>query len=384
MFRTKNRTEQASAAAAEQAEVAVAEATTKAAEATTTAADAKSAEAAAAGARVEAVEARAEATQAVADADAAQAKAEKAAAERAHAASDNAAADLKGRAHDLAGRAAPKVDAAREAAKDVGVAARDRASEAPAKLHEAAEAFTPHVEKARETFMEDVLPKITAAMVTAAAGATAAKKAAVDTADRAPEALSVLKGEAVATKKGSGGGHHVGTWLVLLGLAGAGAAAYSYFKTREKADPWATAGPYSPPSSGRGSVGDKVGELASTAKAKAAAATGAVKEKAGEVSGAAASTAGAAGTDRPSEGAPDPDLLDAGGSATDLAEDLEVAGEGMPTGVGGEDSAFGEGALDQPVETWGGETGLGEEGAHAETATSEGADLGTPHVDEGR
>lgn len=187
-----------------------------------------------------------------------------AASTQAHVAVDKAAekaADLKSVAHDLIDRAAPHVAAARESA--------------PQKVVEVADAVAPKVGQAKDTFVDDVLPKVAEAVATLAAGAATAKHVAGDTAHRAPEAYAVLRGESVAKKKSKKGRY------LLLGIIALGAAAVAYKKSTEKQDPWATAGAYTPPSAGRqSSVADKVATAADAAKEKVAGAAEVVKDAA--------------------------------------------------------------------------------------------------------
>ena len=98
------------------------------------------------------------------------------------------------------------------------------------------------IEHARETFTDDVLPKVMAALTAIAASAAAAKDQAAEAAERAPDAYAVLKGDAKATKKSKG------RWVLLLGAVAAGAAVMAYRKSTERPDPWASAGSYTPPS----------------------------------------------------------------------------------------------------------------------------------------
>ena len=133
--------------------------------------------------------------------------------------------------------------------------------------------MAPKVEHARDTFVEDVLPKVASALAAIAAGAAAAKESAAEAADRAPDAYAVLKGDAVAKKGGKG------KWILLLGALAAGAAVMAWRKSNERPDPWATAGSYTPPKP----VSEKVSDLAGAAKEKAAEAKDAAVDKAGEL-----------------------------------------------------------------------------------------------------
>lgn len=261
------------------------------------------------------------------------------------------AADLRARAAELKDRAAPRVEHARDTA-------RSYADEA-----------APKVQDAKDTFIEEVVPKLASALATVLAGAAATKAAASEAADRAPDAYHVLKGDAVAKPAKRGGGKG----LVLLGLLAAGAAALAWKKSTEKKDPWATAGAYTAPGAGRdssvggthastngASVGDKVTDLAAAAKEKAAAAGSAVKEKASEVKDKA--------TDKAS------DAKDAASDKADgFTADDATAYAGEPTT---------ETATDGNAWTDAGEWAEGS--APSTSGTTEGSDLSTPHLDEGR
>ena len=153
-----------------------------------------------------------------------------AARERAH--------DYADRAHDYADAVAPKVREGRDRAQDAADTAREKAEEAY-------EALAPRVEHASETFTDDVVPKVMAALTAIAASAAAAKEQAAEAAERAPDAYAVLKGDATAKKSGKG------RWVLLLGAVAAGAAVMAYRKSTERPDPWASAGSYTPPKSPR-------------------------------------------------------------------------------------------------------------------------------------
>ncbi|KGN41684.1 hypothetical protein [Knoellia aerolata] len=270
------------------------------------------------------------------------------------------AADLRARAAELKDKAAPKVESARETA-------RDYAAEAGPKVHDA-----------KDTFVEEVVPKLATALATVLAGAAATKAAAAEAAERAPDAYHVLKGDAVVKQKKGGKG------LLLLGLLAAGAAALAWKKSTEKKDPWATAGAYTAPGSGRDSsvggahsgtngatVGEKVTDLATAAKEKAAAAGSAVKDKATEVKDKATDKASEAKDAAADKAA---DVKDKAGDKTDefTADDAaEYSGE--PTT---------ETVTEGDAWTDAGEWADGS--APSTSGTSEGSDLSTPHLDEGR
>ena len=161
------------------------------------------------------------------------------------------------------------------------------------KVQAAVEAAAPKVEHARETFVEDVLPKVaeTIAAVTATAlaakesakaGAESARESAAvrlqDYVDQAPdEWVNAIPGVEKRPKKS-------GKWLIMLGLAAAGAAAYAVFSSRKAPeDPWST------PRYDSSGAQKTYGSAATTeskveaVKEKAAAAGAAVAAKAGEV-----------------------------------------------------------------------------------------------------
>ena len=152
------------------------------------------------------------------------------------------AATAADKATEFQGRAQDAADVARGRAQEARVQAQDAAATARDKAHDFAEYAAPKVESAKDTFVDEVLPKVAQAIATVAAGAVAAKSAATEVAHNAPDAYSVLKGESAAKKKGRG------KWVLLLGALAAGAAVAAYRKSTAKPDPWATATPYAPPS----------------------------------------------------------------------------------------------------------------------------------------
>lgn len=270
------------------------------------------------------------------------------------------AADLRARAAELKDKAAPRVEHARDTA-------RSYADEA-----------APKVQDAKDTFVEEVVPKLASALATVLAGAAATKAAATEAADRAPDAYHVLKGDAVVKQKKGGKG------LLLLGLLAAGAAAFAWKKSTEKKDPWATAGAYTAPGTGRDSsvggahsgtngatVGEKVTDLATAAKEKAAAAGSAVKEKASEVKDKA--------TDKAS---------DAKDAAADKAADVKDQAADKADDLKADDAAefSGESTTETVTEgdAWTDAGEWAEGSAPSTSGTSEGSDLSTPHLDEGR
>ena len=127
------------------------------------------------------------------------------------------AAELKVKAAEAAEAAAATAAAAKVKAAEAAEYAQGAAETAKEKAHHAAENLAPKVESAREVFVEDVLPKVVSAIAAVAAGAAAAKDTATETAERAPDAFAVLKGDAAA-KQGGGKGKR----LLLLGAIAAG------------------------------------------------------------------------------------------------------------------------------------------------------------------
>ena len=202
-------------------------------------------------------------------------------------------------------RVVPAAEAAAEAARERAAQAKDWAMPhvehgielAAPRLEKAVEGLAPRVDTARDKIVDDLLPKVAEAITAVAAASAAARANATDLTDRGGDALSVLKGEAVAKPKRSGG-----KVLITLGiLAAVAAAAAAFFKkSAPREDPWATplGDSYTAPSatgtagSGVASAKDKVTSLAGTAKDKAAAAAETAKEKAAEVADAAKQKAG--------------------------------------------------------------------------------------------
>ena len=228
----------------------------------------------------------------------------------------------------------------------------------------AAETIAPKVETARETFVDDVLPKVAAALATDAAGAAAAKETATETAERAPDALAVLKGEAAVKRGGKG------KWILLLGAIAAGAAVMAWRRSNERPDPWATAGTTTTPKP----ASEKVGDIAGAAKEKAAGLKDAAAEKAGAVKGRAAD-AKAAGTEKADTLKDKADQ--AKGSSTGTAAGA-AAGTGAASGsTDGSDTAV----TDTPI--WEDAGSFAGESAPSASGTSEGSDLSTPNLEGG-
>src|SRR5689334_1045687 len=114
------------------------------------------------------------------------------------------AAELKVKAGEAASATAAGAATAKEKASDAAEVARDTAETVKEYAQEAAETLAPKVEHAKETFVDDVLPKVASALAAIAAGAAAARESASEAADRAPDAYAVLKGDAVAKRGGKG------------------------------------------------------------------------------------------------------------------------------------------------------------------------------------
>lgn len=164
-----------------------------------------------------------------------------------------AAAAAKG--HELKAQAA---DARKQAAKDA--TKRSKRLRKDARKHGKKVSADAH--DLKDTFVDDILPKVveTAAGL-AAAGAVAGKNLADETGKRAPQAFAALKDDhdaqaAMDALKGKTRKKKKGWKLFLLALVAGGAAAYVAKKQQApKKDPWAVpAGdPYKAPESGRDS-----------------------------------------------------------------------------------------------------------------------------------
>ncbi|MDO5501863.1 MAG: hypothetical protein Q4G67_01695 [Actinomycetia bacterium] len=188
----------------------------------------------------------------------------------------------------------------RDAAADAGEHAStvretvvEKAGVAGEKFQHGVDAVAPRVEYAKDTLVEDVWPKVAeglagfaatamAAMDSAKEGAEKARdQAAVkfqDYVDEAPQSLvDAVPGVEKRPRKS-------GRWLVLLGLAAAGAAAYAYLNANKpKEDPWATPRYDSARSHGLTTSTGSEASGVDAVKEKAAAAGAAVAAKAGEV-----------------------------------------------------------------------------------------------------
>lgn len=251
-----------------------------------------------------------------------------AAAERAAAARDSladhasAAGERAGHVRDnLAEQALAGLALLAERSADARSVARDKAAVARDAAQHGVEAAAPHVESARSTLVDEVLPKVAGAIATVAAGALAAKDQASEAAHRAPDAYAVLKGDA---KVKSGRSTKL---LVALGLAGAAAAYLVVRSKQQQNDPWAVPAddPYAAAS--RSTFGDA--PAGATLKEKAAAAADAAKEKASEAADAVKDKAA--------------DLKDA---AADKAADLRDAASDKAAEAGGEISDAADAASD--------------------------------------
>ncbi len=121
------------------------------------------------------------------------------------------------------------------------------------KVDAAVQTLVPKVDTARDKIVEDLLPRIAAALTAAAAASAAAREEAVavghEAAIRGAGAKMVLTGEAVAKQKRSlGKGGKVALIVGLVAIVGA-AAAYFVKRSAPKEDPWAIPlqDPYVPP-----------------------------------------------------------------------------------------------------------------------------------------
>ncbi|MGL4174686.1 MAG: hypothetical protein ACRCSN_01310 [Dermatophilaceae bacterium] len=274
------------------------------------------------------------------------------------------AAHVKDRAAEAVSVTADQYDAVRERASDVAGSAREKAEEAADHVGPTVDQVKDSLGEAKELFVEEVLPKLLAAAATVAAGAVAAKDQAVETADRAPEALAVLTGDAEVKKGGKG------KWVLLVGLA-AGAAVFAWRKSQERPDPWATAAPYTPSatssSTGTGGLGATAREKASGVKAAAATAAAAATEKAAELKE----------------------------TATEKAAELkDTAGSKAGSGAASVDPAFADdGAADnddaaqdvadKAAATWEGAGEFSSTDTPSTSGTSEGTDLSTSNLGTG-
>jgi hypothetical protein len=246
------------------------------------------------------------------------------------------ASKAKSRAYAAKEVATPAIqeaaDAARERLQAAAASARDAADEA---LHEAADRTRPTVEAAQATLVESVVPKVSAALVTAAAALAAgaeqarevagphleqAKETAAVGGHRAHGAYSVLRGDAVAKKRGG-----KGRWLLAVGLTAATVAAVAAFRKQKQAeDPWATPLDSRPEGS---TLKDKATEQVGHAKEVVVEAASKAKDKA---------------TDLAAKGqAAIADAKDRSGEALDPASDEVAAADATTADVGATDPVLG-------------------------------------------
>ncbi|MGO4243354.1 hypothetical protein AB4028_05345, partial [Janibacter sp. RAF20_2_2] len=204
-----------------------------------------------------------------------------AAAEQAQSAKVSAAAraaDLREQAEDVKQQAAKDAKRNRKAARK-----QVKATSKRARKH--ADKAGSEVQDLRDTFVDEVLPKVaTTASGLAAAGVAAGRKAADEAASRAPEVVAALRDEqdpklALAAAKGEKPRKkRRGLKLLLLALVAGGIAAFvAKQKQGPKKDPWAVpAGdPYKAPATGRdSSLATGTSAAATTAAAAPAAAAG--------------------------------------------------------------------------------------------------------------
>jgi len=202
----------------------------------------------------------------------------------------------------------PHVEHARERAQPAVDAVRDRAQPhldhavetVGPRVQGAVDNIAPRVDATRDHIVDDWLPKLSAAIATVVAASNAAKDQAgdlkdhaIDVSDRAPQALSVLKGESVARRKGRKGK----VFLVVGVLSAIGAAVAAVMNRKPKDDPWATplSDPYTAPNAGRSSsvsdLKDKASDLKDDAKDKAADTADDAKDTASDLKDGAKDTA---------------------------------------------------------------------------------------------
>ena len=220
----------------------------------------------------------------------------------------------RGRAQAAADWSRPRVELVVERAQPQLAAARGKARP---QIERVVEVVGPHVQDVRENFaprldasrdqiVDEWLPRVSAAMAAMVAASNAAREQAAGVSDRAPMALSVLKGESVVAPPTSGrsrGGRSRGKVFLALGvLTAIGAAVAALMNRKPKDDPWAA--PLSDPTTGvnagsasGGTMGELKGRAAETAgvaKERAAAVAAAAKERASSVAGSAKQKAASA------------------------------------------------------------------------------------------
>ncbi len=272
----------------------------------------------------------------------------------------------RGKAQAAADWSRPRVELAMERAQPQLEAARDlaqphveRAVEAVGpRMQDAVENLGPRVDATRDQIVDEWLPKVSAALATVVAASNAARDQAIVVSDRAPKALSVLKGESVAQPARRGRSR--GKVFIALGvLAAIGAAVAALMNRKPKDDPWAAplSDTYTAPGSSSSSASrvsdlkDRAAETASAAKDKAAGVVATAQEKASAVAGAAKEKASSA-RGATSEPARD-DLVSGSGSATADTRTMGPVGGDTQTGSGqtstGHDSAAHDTAVHHSV-----------------------------------
>jgi len=178
------------------------------------------------------------------------------------------------------GRVVPAAQAARHAAEPVLAVAWERAAplleSAKSRAGDVAHDLAPRVESARGKLVDDVVPRVGAA-VTGALAASAPYRE--EAARRGGAALAALKGEVEAPKQK----RHIGrNLLVVSGIAGLVALAYKYLTGESKSSGWQTPSgtTYTPPRPG---AAPAPAAPATTSEAAAATAADGTIEDAGAV-----------------------------------------------------------------------------------------------------
>lgn len=173
----------------------------------------------------------------------------------------------------------------------------EKAGVAGEKFQHGVDAMAPRVEAAKDTFVDDIMPKVAEAVAAVAATALAAKESAKegvekareeggrklqDYVDDAPQGLvDAVPGLEKRPRKS-------GKWLIGLGLAAAGAAVYAFLNAKNaKEDPWSTPR-YDTGATGTGTWQSGTDSKVDAAKEKVAAAGAAVAAKASDVKDAVA------------------------------------------------------------------------------------------------
>lgn len=228
------------------------------------------------------------------------------------------AKDAAGRAGDAAGHAkewtTPRVEAfVAWLLPHVDHLYKESVKTAAPQVEKAARMATPAIDTAHDKLVDELIPRFVAAVNEAASKAGAqAEVAATVAADHAGKhskklakaAKKAAKEAAKADRKGSG----AKVFWIVAGLAGAGAAAFAWMRSRSTTDPWAEPWEPADPIGGEslkaraqtavGDAADAVGEAAGTAVAKSreaaeavAQATEDLSEKAKEAGQAAQETA---------------------------------------------------------------------------------------------